>query len=249
MAAAALTVLFCWVLGLAELRPGRLVSPRALGRRHMMTGLEPAAETYTIRLLEDAEVESAGLRECAAMFVDSWFCDRLSSEAQRAQIEEEIAADMCQRYSYGRSADASVLAVARWENGTVVGCSGVEVIALTHDGRVPCSWSEKLRSKPRAHLNNLAVARGARRLGIATALVRTCEAQARAWGFREQTLFVDHSNFGAISLYEELGYNVVSYIEGDKPIPRSGQRGRTAPGRSLVWQPTTNAFLVKELGP
>lgn len=200
-----------------------------------------------LQTLDDATVERSSLEQIAAMFVESWFGDATSSEAQVRQLVDEIGADMRRRYSSQRVAEESRLVVALDEQGNTVGCAGVELLLLTVDGRLPASWSER-RAKSttlRPHMSNLAVSRSARRAGIASALVRACEDVAVEWGCTEQTLFVDCENEPAIALYTSLGYRMVSALQADKPVPRRSQQKRLQTGLAFAWVPTTNSFLVK----
>lgn len=58
------------------------------------------------------------------------------------------------------------------------------------------------------YLSNLAVATGARRRGLARALVQSCEDEAQAWGFDELALEVVSTNDAALALYRALGYSI-----------------------------------------
>ena len=62
----------------------------------------------------------------------------------------------------------------------------------------------------RSYLANMAVAPEARRSGIATAVILYSERLTKLWGFSEMWLHVNIDNPGAKSLYEKLGYEIVS---------------------------------------
>ncbi|CAN0414262.1 unnamed protein product, partial [Laminaria digitata] len=57
-------------------------------------------------------------------------------------------------------------------------------------------------------LANLAVARAARRKGLAKRLVKRCEDEAKEWGYDEVLLLVEENNQRAKKLYQKLGYKV-----------------------------------------
>ncbi|KAG8466336.1 hypothetical protein KFE25_002092 [Diacronema lutheri] len=225
------------------------VAPRApLARfspaRASLSAVRPSA--VHVRELDDASVERMSFEGVASMFVDAWFGGQTSSDAQLRQLVDEIGDDLRRRYSFERPADASRLIVAVDDAGVLLGCAGIELLSMTIDGRQPSSWSERLRATLRPHMSNLAVAPSARRLGIASRLVRACERVAvREWACVEQTLFVDTQNDAAMALYAALGYEVVSALRADKPVPRRGQQRRLELGCAFAWVPTTNAFLVK----
>lgn len=216
-----------------------------VARQHAAASL--ARPPTLVAPLSDLAIDKRGLSDVANMFVEAWFSDSISSDAQHAQLVEEIDADMCRRYATLRRADRSRLIVAHGDDGKVIGCAGLELLPFTADGQTPRGWRQRMSSTLRPHISNLAVARDARRTGVATHLVRTAEEVAREWGYDEQTLFVEHSNEPAIGLYERLGYRAVAYLRAEKPLPRPGQQQRVQPGFALQWRRTTNAFLVRDL--
>lgn len=74
---------------------------------------------------------------------------------------------------------------------------------------------EPLSHLPAAHLEAIAVAKGAEGLGVGRALLDACEQSARARGALFMTLHVFASNQRARSLYEKCGYEgeLLRYIK------------------------------------
>ena len=72
---------------------------------------------------------------------------------------------------------------------------------------------------------NLAVASSARRKGLAKALMRAIEEEAKDWGFDETVLVVEASNKQATSLYRKLGYKAVGF-DSDAPNLRVDENGK-----------------------
>lgn len=58
------------------------------------------------------------------------------------------------------------------------------------------------------YLSNLAVRADFRRQGVASQLLKGCEAIAHRWGFRDIYLHVLENNEGARGLYQRLGYQI-----------------------------------------
>lgn len=74
---------------------------------------------------------------------------------------------------------------------------------------------EPLSRAPAAHLEAIAVAKGAEGLGVGSALMDACERSALAKGARFMTLHVFASNHRARRLYEKCGYEgeLLRYIK------------------------------------
>lgn len=86
-----------------------------------------------------------------------------------------------------------------------------------------------------AYIDELAVAAWARRRGVATALLRRCEQEARAEGRSRLTLWVTQDNAAALPLYAGAGF-------------RERRRRRWFAGRILFGSPGA-LFMARELTP
>lgn len=73
------------------------------------------------------------------------------------------------------------------------------------------------RATPQPCVFNVAVAQRARRAGVATALVRRCEQQAREWDAPQLYLSVAPENAAAIAVYERLGFAEMGTRESRVP--------------------------------
>jgi ribosomal-protein-alanine N-acetyltransferase len=93
--------------------------------------------------------------------------------------------------------------LAELENRGVSFC----YLARGPDGRVAgfCSF---WRILDELHINNLAVAPGSRRAGVATALLQHVLTEGAKLGARRTTLEVRRSNEIARSLYEQFGFSI-----------------------------------------
>ena len=60
------------------------------------------------------------------------------------------------------------------------------------------------------YISNLAVSKDFRQRGIARELLASCELQTQAWGYTEIHLHVMGDNYRGLSLYQKLGYEIVS---------------------------------------
>ncbi len=122
---------------------------------------------------------------------------KLEAECLREAWSERSIAALCD------SADAAVLAA--YETGD--GAAGSPV-GLAHCGFV----------LDEAHLNNVSVAPGYRRRGIAEALMRKLFDTAKARGCSVMFLDVRGSNTAAVSLYEKLGFARLGERAGAYPV-------------------------------
>ncbi len=68
------------------------------------------------------------------------------------------------------------------------------------------------RSHPHryVYISNLAVSRDFRRRGVARELLNNCEQISQSWGYTELYLHVMSDNYRGLSLYQKLGYEIVS---------------------------------------
>ena len=111
-------------------------------------------------------------------------------------------------------AEPSALLTAELEGGQVVGRCGLEVRALTEAGLTATDWPYNENAgatpQPRALLRELVVDEAYRRQGLGRQLCVECENIVRSWGKDELMLFVDERNEKAISLYEQLGYELTA---------------------------------------
>lgn len=101
------------------------------------------------------------------------------------------------------------LVACRNEDGKVLGFAEID-----------CRQSKKENLPPRPYMCNLAVDKKWRRQGIASSLVKSCEKIAMKNKHEAIYLKVRSKNKEAVSMYESLGYSVVScetnQIEGSK---------------------------------
>ncbi|KAK3278699.1 hypothetical protein CYMTET_13375 [Cymbomonas tetramitiformis] len=84
------------------------------------------------------------------------------------------------------------------------------------EGGVPSSsWGKRRYHRRKiAYVSDVAVQPGARRLGIASVLLKKAEATAASWGCRCVALHVDEANEGAFNMYKQAGYRKVAYEKG-----------------------------------
>ncbi|CAG9464226.1 unnamed protein product [Pedinophyceae sp. YPF-701] len=161
----------------------------------------------------DAEVVSLGpgrYSEVAGLMVDSFYQtddNRLLSGPARRLLTEQ-AADMKSRFTGRQSA---VLGV-RDETG-LVAAAGVVATPFI-DGQMRPSLADMKRASMaddlRPVVSNVVVRSDARRRGLAKALMRACEDEAREWGYDKIWLVVLEKNRGARKLYKKLGYRIES---------------------------------------
>ena len=102
-------------------------------------------------------------------------------------------------------ADDCLVHIAEDNNGVILGLTLVRL------------RPEPLSHEPSAHLEAIAVAKGAEGKGIAKALLDTAEDEARRHGAQTMTLHVFSTNARARRFYERSGYDgeIIRYI---KPI-------------------------------
>ena len=69
---------------------------------------------------------------------------------------------------------------------------------------------ERSHNRRYSYISNLAVSNVFRRRGVARELLTDCEQITKAWGYSELYLHVMADNHGGRSLYQRLGYELVS---------------------------------------
>lgn len=183
-------------------------------------------------LVATAQFEPKSPRETAVM----------TRATREALVDGFAGAGRRQQNAVGRS--AVLLATAG--DGSLVGAVGLQVLALTRDGRgerlmSELSAPERRQLTLRPLLSNLAVEPRWRRRGVATELLRESELLARRWGFDELLLLVLQGNAAARTLYETNGYETAGApLEGERPAPAVLRRG-------VRWVSCTNVCMRKPL--
>jgi len=147
----------------------------------------------------------------------------------------------------------SALLVAEDEAGALIGCCGVQALALTHDGRGErmqreLSSAQRATMRMRPLLSSLAVAPEYRRRGVATALMALGEQLVEAWGYDELLLLVGEANSAARSFYCALGYEVVGEpLEGERPAEMQLAVELLGLRSSVRWVRSMNLCLRRSL--
>ena len=144
--------------------------------------------TIRVRPLRDEEHEAAGratadaYRELAPEGHQAWaeYLERLADVGTRARHATVLVAE---------------------EDGEVLGTVTVEL-----DGRIPGGHERPPLRPGEAHVRMLGVRPGARRRGVATALMETAVAEARRAGRTLLTLDTTQSMTAAHRLYEAMGF-------------------------------------------
>ena len=168
----------------------------------------------------------------AACFVDAFFLrrggggDRIT-EGELSYLLGAQKKDLLKRYN--QRSRGALFVIKDEETNEVVGCVGAETQRFV--GFLPARRAASdagVGPSPAADrpvVANLAVASSARRKGLAKALMRAIEEEAKDWGFEETVLVVEASNKQATSLYRKLGYKAVGF-ESDAPNLRVDENGK-----------------------
>jgi ribosomal protein S18 acetylase RimI-like enzyme len=170
-----------------------------------------------------------GAAEC---FVDAFFLrrngggDRIT-KSELAYLNGAQKKDLVKRYN--QRGLGTMFVIRDEASNKVVGCVGAEVQQFVGarparrveggDGRTYANATD------RPVVANLAVASSARRKGLAKALMRAIEEEAKAWGFEETVLIVEANNKQALSLYKKMGYRAIG-SENEAPNLRVDENGR-----------------------
>eukprot|EP00747_Dinoflagellata_sp_TGD_P053520 gnl/TRDRNA2_/TRDRNA2_148499_c0_seq2.p1 gnl/TRDRNA2_/TRDRNA2_148499_c0~~gnl/TRDRNA2_/TRDRNA2_148499_c0_seq2.p1 ORF type:complete len:293 (-),score=40.27 gnl/TRDRNA2_/TRDRNA2_148499_c0_seq2:643-1521(-) len=173
------------------------------------------------------------LNDVAALCTEAIFApatEKLSKSVQ-ATIYTSLTDNF--RPSGGRE---SALFLAFNGKSEVVGCVGVDMTALTPDGR---SMGGGIQNRPLLQL--LSVDSSTRGKGIGKSLIRRVEDKVRDWGYDEVFLQVEAENVAAIRLYKKMGFKVTADGLMERPW-RAGLFG----GMSM--RPTPHLSMRKELG-
>ena len=165
----------------------------------------------------------------AACFVDAFFLRRGGGgdRITKGELSYLLGAqkkDLVKRYN--QRSRGALFVIKDEETNEVVGCVGAETQRFV--GFLPARRAASdagVAAADRPVVANLAVASSARRKGLAKALMRAIEEEAKDWGFEETVLVVEASNKQATSLYRKLGYKAVGF-ESDAPNLRVDENGK-----------------------
>jgi ribosomal protein S18 acetylase RimI-like enzyme len=165
----------------------------------------------------------------AACFVDAFFLRRGGGgdRITKGELSYLLGAqkkDLVKRYN--QKSRGALFVIKDEETNEVVGCVGAETQRFV--GFLPARRAASdagVAAADRPVVANLAVASSARRKGLAKALMRAIEEEAKDWGFEETVLVVEASNKQATSLYRKLGYKAVGF-ESDAPNLRVDENGK-----------------------
>ena len=165
----------------------------------------------------------------AACFVDAFFLRRGGGgdRITKGELSYLLGAqkkDLVKRYN--QKSRGALFVIKDEETNEVVGCVGAETQRFV--GFLPARRAASdagVVAADRPVVANLAVASSARRKGLAKALMRAIEEEAKDWGFEETVLVVEASNKQATSLYRKLGYKAVG-VESDAPNLRVDENGK-----------------------
>ena len=165
----------------------------------------------------------------AACFVDAFFLrrdgggDRIT-KGELSYLQGAQKKDLVKRYN--QKSRGAMFVIKDEDTNEVVGCVGAEVQRFV--GAVPARRADSdagAAAADRPVVANLAVASSARRRGLAKALMRAIEEEAKSWGFDETVLVVEASNKQATSLYRKLGYRPIG-TEAGAPNLRVDENGK-----------------------
>lgn len=100
-------------------------------------------------------------------------------------------------------------------------------------GAVPIAYAVLLLVLDEAHLLNISVCTAAQRQGVATLLLRHLFEQARVGGATQMFLEVRPSNEGALSLYQQQGFQSVGRRKRYYPAAGGGREDAIVMRRAL----------------
>jgi len=166
----------------------------------------------------------------ARCFVEAFFLRKGNqpTASELAYLNGAQKKDLLRRYN---QRGLGTMFVIKDERGDVVACVGAEV--QTYKGTIPLRRAANDAPGEvvdRPVIANLAVARVARRKGLAKALMRAIEEECKEWGFEEAVLVVEKNNREATSLYKKLGYRGIGG-EPDTPNLVVNADGKVVEGR------------------
>ena len=165
----------------------------------------------------------------AACFVDAFFLrrdgggDRIT-KGELSYLQGAQKKDLVKRYN--QKSRGAMFVIKDEDTNEVVGCVGAETQRFV--GFLPARRAASdagVAAADRPVVANLAVASSARRKGLAKALMRAIEEEAKSWGFDETVLVVEASNKQATSLYRKLGYRPIG-TEAGAPNLRVDENGK-----------------------
>lgn len=199
----------------------------------------------TLDVVNDSEIPAM------AEFFVSNFWEEDIGPSQKRPLVRELVTDYRNRYGalMGPRKLQSLLMAAR-DKGEIVGCVAIEVsvcagerVGLKARGINPSTPGVELRPV----LANLAVARSARRRGLAKRLVKRCEEAAKEWGYDEVLLLVEENNSRARRLYQKIGYRTLFKDNDARKIVPSDYAIKELPCTNVCMRRELNANIFAGL--
>ena len=134
--------------------------------------------------------------------------------AQMLAMQLSFQSQLASRLATPDPAVEAVLIAVDDAAGGLLGCADIRLSCFEdatglyrgEAAHLARQWPDRFSMLP--YMSNLAVAPGARRRGLARALVQSCEQQVVAWGCDSLTLEVVRTNEPALCLYRQLGYEL-----------------------------------------
>lgn len=185
-------------------------------RRTNIDALVSRSPACQLQMLSIQDVKDKEIPEVTLFFVREFFGNgKELSPRQLDSLKKDQIVDF--RLRYGEVVQrklASSLLVAREDDGDLIGCIGIDVVACQGQNigvKVPKGRSKERDSvefKP--VMSNLVIGKGFRKKGYAKKLVSAAEAKVKdEFGYDKMILLVDKSNLPAQKLYKKLGYKVL----------------------------------------
>eukprot|EP01031_Cornospumella_fuschlensis_P034798 gene34798-42139_t len=190
------------------------------------------------------EAENSDIPNVASFLANTMYSGTVPV-GQRKELTRLEQQDLVERYSekLGKRVFPSVLLLLE-VNNKLAGCVGLDCQYLDKQSRQLRKIQYYEEQNPQMEvaivLANLAVSPDQRKKGYGRLLLKSCEAYAEEWGFKEIHLLVNADNTPAQKLYLSQGYKLL-YTDNCGTFVASSPTG-------LKTQQCTNLCYVKKIG-